>query len=316
MGSLPAGTRLPPGPPPAPATAASGALEASGAELVVHLAAQALVLPSYADPLGTFATNVMGTANLLDAVRAATSVRACVVVTSDKCYALGPAAHVESDHLGGEDPYSASKAAAELAAHAFRASFAPANGAVATVRAGNIVGGGDDAPDRIVPDWARALRAGVPLHLRPPGAIRPWQHVLEAVAGYLRLAAALLEDGAAFAEAWNFGPPAAAAATVGEFAALLVEACRARGLAVPTPTTLGRPGPFERSVLTLDSAKAARRLGWRQVLDLAATAEWTVEWYAASLGRGFDPLAVTRTQIDRYLALEPGRAAASTGGQP
>lgn len=293
------------------------ALEASGAEVVVHLAAQALVLPSYADPLATFATNVTGTANLLDAVRATPSVRACLVVTSDKCYALSPAAHTEEDPLGGEDPYSASKAAAELVTHAFRASFAPASGAVATARAGNIVGGGDVAADRIVPDWARSLRAGLPLTLRHPEAVRPWQHVLDAAAGYLRLLAALLEQRAAFAEAWNFGPPATAAATVGEFAALLVEACRARGLDVPAPTAASpRKGPFERAVLTLDSTKAVRRLGWQPVLDLPATAAWTVEWYAASLRGGFDPVAATRSQVDRYVALERSRAGAPAGDRP
>jgi CDP-glucose 4,6-dehydratase len=279
------------------------ALLASGAELVVHLAAQALVLPSYEDPLGTFATNVMGTANLLEAVRSAPTVRACVVVTSDKCYALSSSAHLESDPLGGEDPYSASKAAAELVTHAYRSSFKPAKGAVATTRAGNILGGGDEASGRLVPDWARALRSRRTLELRHPNAVRPWQHVLDATAGYVRLAAALLEEGVGFAEAWNFGPPAEAAVTVGELAHMLAEAGRARGLAT-TVTLNGDTGPFERALLSLDSAKATRRLGWQQVLDLDQTVEWTVEWYGASLKAGFDANAVTKTQVERYLDAE------------
>ena len=170
----------------------SRALAESRASVVVHLAAQALVLPSYDDPVGTFETNVVGTANLLDAVRAAPEVAACLVVTSDKCYALGPTAHLETDPLGGDDPYSASKAATEHVAQAFRASFAPAHGALATARAGNVVGGGDAAPERIVPDLVRAWRRGGPLVLRRPSAVRPWQHVLDALAGYLRCTAALL----------------------------------------------------------------------------------------------------------------------------
>lgn len=281
----------------------TAALRQSRAELVVHLAAQALVLPSYEDPVATFATNVMGTANLLEAIRRVDGVAACVVVTSDKCYATGPAPHRETDPLGGDDPYSASKAGAELVAHAYRASFAPAGGAIATTRAGNIVGGGDASAHRIVPDWARALEAKTPLELRHPEAVRPWQHVLDAVAGYVRLGAALLAEGTAVAEAWNFGPPASAAATVGEFVGLLDEACRARGIEVPDPA-IGPPGPPERSILTLDSEKAASRLAWRQVLDLAATSAWTVDWYAGRLEEGFDPSRSTRAQIGRYLELE------------
>lgn len=293
------------------------ALRESRAEIVVHLAAQALVLPSYDDPVATFATNVMGTAHLLEAVRQVGGVAACVVVTSDKCYATGPAAHVETDPLGGDDPYSASKAGAELVAQAYRASFAPAGGAIATTRAGNIVGGGDASAHRIVPDWARALEAGTPLELRHPEAVRPWQHVLDAVTGYVRLGAALLAEGTAVAEAWNFGPPASAAATVGRFVGLLGDECRARHIEVPEPVS-GPPGPPERSVLTLDSEKAERRLAWRQVLDLASTSAWTVEWYAGRLEDGFDPVEATRAQIGRYLELEAAGAptAAASSAPP
>lgn len=292
------------------AAALAAALRESRATVVLHLAAQALVLPSYEDPVGTFATNVLGTANLLEAVRGAPEVAACLVVTSDKCYALGPSAHREGDPLGGDDPYSASKAAAEHVAHAYRASFGPAGGALATARAGNVVGGGDAAAERIVPDFARAWSRGRPLVLRRPGAVRPWQHVLDALAGYLRLTAALLA-GEPVAEAWNFGPPEDAAATVGEFVALLTAAGRSRGRPVPDPVH-GPPGPPERGVLLLDSAKARERLGWQPVLDLAATAEWTVDWYAGSFGGGFDPSAATRAQIGRYLALERAVSTAGT----
>ncbi len=292
--------------------ALAGALHQSGASVVLHLAAQALVLPSYDDPLGTFETNVTGTVRLLEAVRSAPQVAACLVVTSDKCYAVGPAAHTEGDPLGGEDPYSASKAATELVAHAWRASFAPAGGALATARAGNVVGGGDAAPERIVPDLARALRAGSPLVLRRPDAVRPWQHVLDAVAGYLRLTVALLE-GDPVAEAWNFGPEPGAAASVGEFVDLLAAACRRAGRAAPD-IVAGPPGPPERHLLLLDSTKARHRLGWRPVLDLEATAEWTIEWYLAARDGAAGTRALTRSQIERYLALE--HDGAGTTGLP
>jgi len=280
------------------------ALFESRAEVVLHLAAQALVLPSYEDPVGTFATNVMGTAHLLEAVRHLDTVRACVVVTSDKCYATGPGAHLETDPLGGSDPYSASKAAAELVTQAYRSSFAPAGGALATARAGNILGGGDVSIHRIVPDWARALEASKPLHLRRPDAVRPWQHVLDAAGGYLRLGAALLDDGPGFAGAWNFGPSSFAPASVGELVGHLFEAARHLGLDPKEPISDPVGSPPERSVLTLDSRKAEQRLAWRQALDLAAAARWTVEWYATCLGGDLGPTEVTAVQIEHYLELE------------
>lgn len=274
-------------------------------EIVFHLAAQALVLPSYDDPIDTFQTNVIGTARVLEAVRHQPSVRSCVVVTSDKCYATADGAHTESDALGGDDPYSASKAAAEIVTHAYRCSFLGGSGlGVATTRAGNIVGGGDWADHRIVPDCARAVRAGEAVVLRRPDAIRPWQHVLDAVSGYLRLGDALLLAPARFSQAWNFGPPADAAATVGEFVASLVEKWRARGGAVLDPVLEQAQVP-ERGVLTLDSSKAHAMLGWRPRLDLEATIAWTVEWYAEAISAPrFDAAAATTAQIDRFLSLD------------
>jgi CDP-glucose 4,6-dehydratase len=172
-------------------------------EVVFHLAAQPLVRASYADPTGTFATNVMGTAHLLDALRQQSGVRAIVAVTSDKCYRdLGPPCR-ETDALGGHDPYSASKAGAEIVAASYAASYGLP---LATARAGNVIGGGDISTDRLVPDLLRAIDTGAPVHLRHPEAVRPWQHVMEPLAGYLRLAERLMADPAGFAGAWNFGP--------------------------------------------------------------------------------------------------------------
>lgn len=271
-------------------------------EFVFHLAAQALVLPSYDDPVHTFATNVMGTVTLLDALRHQPSVRSCVVVTSDKCYATANAAHLESDPLGGDDPYSASKAAAEIVTHAFRSSFlAHGSLAVATARAGNIVGGGDWAENRVVPDCVRAIRDGVPVQLRRPDAVRPWQHVLDAVAGYVRLGDALVRDKATFAHAWNFGPSADAEITVGELVTTMLRTWRARGVEIHEPT-LTTAIEAERTTLILDSTKAHRVLGWQPLLTLDTAIEWTVEWYSAAISpTPLDARAVTARQISDFL---------------
>ncbi len=275
-------------------------------EVVFHLAAQALVLPSYSDPVATFDTNVMGTVHVLDAVRRVGSVASCVVVTSDKCYATRDGAHLEADHLGGDDPYSASKGAAELVAHAYRASFFGGGPALATARAGNIVGGGDFAPGRIVPDCVRALDTGMPLDLRRPDAVRPWQHVLDVVAGYLLLGAHLADESHAAAEAWNFGPDPRSVATVGQLVAL-VEASWSElggGGLVELRLPVGNRAP-ERAVLTLDSTKAQARLGWTPRLDLTDAVRWTVEWYhAARRATGFCAARALERQIDCYL--DPG----------
>lgn len=266
-------------------------------EVVLHLAAQAFVRRSYRDPVGTFDSNVMGTLNVLDAARLAGSVRAVVVVTSDKVYenAGGDRAFREHDPLGGEDPYSASKAAAEIAVRSWRLAYhGDADPAVATARAGNVIGGGDAGEDRLVPDAIRSLRAGLPLRLRYPEATRPWQFVLEPLLGYLLLAEALLEAPAKTPPTVNFGP-VEPGARVGALVDLLFELCGSGSWEV-------EPGPHppEAPTLRIDPSLAADALGWRPVLSLAEAVDLTVEWHRAE-DAGADMRAVTLAQIECYL---------------
>lgn len=276
-------------------------------EVVFHLAAQSLVRESYVDPLATFATNVMGTAHVLEAARGIPGVRAIVVVTTDKVYANREEQHAygERDPLGGHDPYSASKAAAEIVAASFRSSFFSghdAHGArVATARAGNVIGGGDWAKDRLVPDALRCFALGEPLRLRFPEAVRPWQHVLEPLSGYLRLAEALLDPGGAgFAAAWNFGPAERDMASVGSVAATIA-ALWGDGATVEVSN---EAHPHEAGLLMLDSRRAHEALAWqpRWSLEqaLARTVAWQRDWHA-----GADMLETTRAQIDAYLSTKP-----------
>ena len=276
------------------------AVESSQPEIVFHLAAQSLVRPSYEDPVGTYATNVMGTVHLLEAVRRARSVRAVVNVTSDKCYEnleTGQA-YRENDPMGGRDPYSSSKGCAELVTAAYRASFFAGGAALASARAGNVIGGGDWAPDRIVPDIVRAAVAGVPVRVRNPNAIRPWQHVLEPLSGYLLLAERLVQEPSAFSEGWNFGPEDDDAVNVGTIVRELI------GLWGPPAAWVADPGPHvhEAHYLKLDSSKARAQLQWRPRLGLARALQWTAEWYKAHAG-GEDAAALTRAQIERYMEL-------------
>lgn len=267
--------------------------------VVLHLAAQALVRVSYADPAGTFATNVGGTVNLLTALRGAPELEAVVVATTDKVYANDEAGRpfVETDALGGHDPYSASKACCEIAVASLRDSLFVGGPRIATARAGNVIGGGDWSADRIVPDMVRAAARGDALELRSPDAVRPWQHVLEPLAGYLAFAEALA-TGRTAETALNFGPDPEAFARVRE----LVDAMRdGLGLAQGWRPQPGEH-PREAGLLTLDSTRARDTLGWRPLLDFRSAAEWTARWYA-DWRAGADARALCLAQIAAYEAL-------------
>jgi CDP-glucose 4,6-dehydratase len=247
--------------------------------VIFHLAAQPLVLRAYAQPHETFETNVMGTVNVLEAARACTSVRAVVIVTSDKCYQNheGGLPFRETDAMGGHDPYSASKGCAELVTASYRDSFFTDGAAVASARAGNVIGGGDWAADRIVPDSVRALAAGEPIVVRNPDAVRPWQHVLEPLAGYLWLGARMLREGRGYEGAWNFGPTDDA----GDRPVRWVVERFLGEWGTGSWTTAGVTGPklHEAHRLSLDSAKAREQLGWAPVWDAQTAVRHTASWY-------------------------------------
>lgn len=269
---------------------------------VFHLAAQPLVRRSYADPLETFSTNLMGTCNLLEASRHVRGIESVVVVATDKCYRnrAWDWGYRESDELGGYDPYSGSKAAAEIAVESFRHSFYAAAGiGLASARSGNVVGGGDFAADRLVPDIVRAWRNDDEILLRFPHATRPWQHVLDCLAGYLRLAEALTGDRSSYAQAFNFGPDSTREASV-----LTVLDALADTLPVRKRIN-DAPQPHEASRLALDTSLARQRLGWRPRLDLAQTLDWTGTWYARYLG-GEDARELALGQVADYEHMEPG----------
>lgn len=247
-------------------------------EIVFHLAAQALVRRSYQNPVETFATNVMGTAHLLESCFATSSVRAIVVVTSDKCYAPSSSAwgYRECDPLGGHDPYSASKACEEWVATAWQKSFGGKADAplIATTRAGNVIGGGDWAEDRLIPDLVRARHARQSAHIRNPNAVRPWQHVLEPLAGYLQLGERLLTGDDKYACAWNFGPEIGAMRPVADLCAAL---CPALGLDWQIDTTTEHP--HEAEFLRLDSSRARQLLDWQPRWSFDETMLLTGQWY-------------------------------------
>lgn len=291
------------------------AMEEAKPEIVFHLAAQPLVRESYCEPLATLSVNVIGTAHVLEAVRTCPTVRAVVNVTSDKCYEnkewLWP--YRESDPLGGYDPYSASKACAELVSSAYRQSFYNTGPALATVRSGNVIGGGDWAKDRLVPDLVRAIQENRPLSLRKPVSVRPWQHVLEPLSGYLQVAERLCgPNGKSYAEAWNFGPDSSGAVTVGVLAREISNYWNGLNEAEV-------PGSFdfdinnanrlhEAGYLTLDCAKARFRLGWTPKLTIRETVRWTVDWYRAQ-AQGANIRELTLSQIIRYEGLMKTAAA-------
>ncbi len=252
-------------------------------DIVLHLAAQALVRYSYVHPLETYETNVMGTAHVLEAARTIPSVRSIVVVTSDKCYENREweRGYVETDAMGGHDPYSSSKGCSELVAAAYRNSFFSGDDSVtalASARAGNVIGGGDWALDRIVPDAMRAFMKGEPLKLRHPQAVRPWQHVLEPLHGYLMLAERLYNDGRAFAEGWNFGPHDESSQSVGWIVSQM-EKIWGGGVCSEVSPDAHAEKFHEATLLRLDCTKAAQQLDWHPKLTMDKTLEWTVEWY-------------------------------------
>ncbi len=271
-------------------------------EIVFHLAAQAFVRRSYRMPIETISTNVMGTANLLEAARGTPSVRAIVDVTTDKVYEerAGLAGFREDDSLGGHDPYSASKACAELIASSYRRSFyARENGPqLATARSGNVLGGGDWGEDRLVPGFVRSLAEDRPLVLRRPQAVRPWQHVLEPLAGYLMLGQRLLEDGSAFAEAWNFGPPEASHETVEQLSGRLIDAWGGGRAGIDESAD---PHLYETRYLALDWEKAEKRLGWSPKMALDETIRLTADWYQAYRADPTTAAELTEKQIDEYM---------------
>jgi CDP-glucose 4,6-dehydratase len=279
--------------------AVGAALHESGAEIVFHLAAQSLVRASYLDPAGTYATNVMGTVHVLEAIRTAGSVRAAVIVTSDKCYENRewPWPYREADRLGGRDPYSNSKACAELVTSAYRSSFFSGGGAakVATVRAGNVIGGGDWAKDRLVPDLLRAFAAGEQAVIRNPEAVRPWQHVLEPLHGYILLAEALLSR-SALADSWNFGPHDADVREVRWVADHLAS----RWGDGASWTADAGTHPHEARTLRLDSSRARAELGWVPRLSLETALDWVIEWQRAWLGAPGEAREITLRQMARY----------------
>ena len=279
--------------------AVARAFRAAQPEIVFHLAAQALVRRSYDEPKATFDTNVGGSVNILEAVRATPSVRALIYVTSDKCYRNREWTwgYREVDELGGRDPYSASKAAAEVVLSAYRDSFFSASDApaVASVRAGNVLGGGDWADDRIVPDCIRALRDGRAIAIRNPASTRPWQHVLEPLSGYMLLVERLWDAPRAFDGAWNFGPDAESCKDVGTLADFVVKHWGAGEAAYRPPND----APHEAGFLHLNTDKARHQLGWKPRWDLEDTIAMTVGWYRDVL-RGGDAEAITRAQIKSY----------------
>lgn len=274
------------------------ALARARPELIFHLAAQPLVRRSYECPVETFATNVLGTAHVLEAARRCGTTPCVVVVTSDKCYENREqeSGYRENDAMGGHDPYSASKGCTELVAAAYQRSFGNETWRVATARAGNVIGGGDWAADRLVPDFVRSLLAGEPCLVRRPSAVRPWQHVLEPLAGYLILGERLCRGDAAFASGWNFGPAPQDACSVRELARLIVANWpKAKILEAAQET-----GPHEARLLRLDSTKAAENLGWQPLLSTPERVAWTTAFYRAWQEQPAAAWSMALRQINDY----------------
>lgn len=274
----------------------AGSLKNSRPDVVFHLAAQPLVLRSYENPRETYETNVMGTLNLLEAVRATPTVKAVVVVTSDKAYENieeDSKAYVESDPMGGYDPYSSSKGCAEILTASYRRSFFESGALVASVRAGNVIGGGDWAGNRLIPDFARAYKNREKVVIRNMGAVRPWQHVLEPLSGYLMLAERLLGGDRSFAKAWNFGPTRENCVPVGE----ILQIAKEKWCGFDFETT--EATRHEAKFLMLDSTLARRELSWLPHLDVKEAVTWTLDWYRSFID---SDQVLTETQITNYFS--------------
>ena len=273
------------------------AMKSANPSLVIHMAAQSLVLKSYESPIETFNTNIIGTVNVLEASSYCKSVKAIINVTSDKCYENleKVTAYNESDNLGGHDPYSSSKACSELISAAYRNSFLKDSGInLATVRAGNVIGGGDWAKDRLIPDFFRALNKKELLQLRYPKAIRPWQHVLEPISGYLMLAQKLLEGNAQYSDAWNFGPDEKNMSSVSDIIDYL-----STKIKHIEKNNFNKSQLHETNLLKIDSSKARSKLGWSNKWNLKMTLDKTIQWYQA-WQKHEDLITLTISQIDEY----------------
>jgi len=276
-------------------------LDATQPEFLIHLAAQPLVRKSYLDPLGTFQDNIMGTATVLQAARDVSSLRTLIIVTSDKVYSNNESgkAFVEDDRLGGDDPYSASKAATEIIARAMEKSFFQSPGApqVHTVRAGNVIGGGDWATDRLLPDAARAFASGKQLVIRSPHSIRPWQHVLDPLAGYLKLCENAAENKQPTFQAWNFGPSADAAKSVEQ---VVTKFCSTWGDNAVWAVEDADPLRKESHLLSVDSSRASRELGWQPRWGVDEAVKRTALWYNR-LACGAEPAALVESDIQDFM---------------
>lgn len=275
-------------------------------QVIFHLAAQPLVRSSYEDPYGTFQTNVMGTLCLLEASLKSQALGAIVNITTDKCYENmeWEWGYRETDRLGGHDPYSASKACAELVSQSFRKSYLEGNGATAklvTARAGNVIGGGDWSQDRLIPDMVKSYRDSKTVLLRNPGAVRPWQHVLEPICGYLQLAQFICESDGDLYPSWNFGPESQEVSSVGDVASIFMAAL---GHDNPYELDIGS-NPHEANLLLLDISRAKSVLGWKPAMSTELAIQKTAEWYKAWMG-GEDMHRCTIEQINSYLNLIPG----------
>lgn len=284
--------------------AVQACVEETRPNVVFHMAAQSLVRPSYIDPVGTYATNIMGTVHVLEAIRQVGATEALVVVTSDKCYENREWrwAYREDEAMGGYDPYSSSKGCSELVASAYRRSFfTPSEGRpkpcmIGSGRAGNVIGGGDWSTDRLIPDMIRSLSDGVSVEIRSPSAVRPWQHVLEPLSGYIKLAESLVsEKGGSYAEGWNFGPAEDDCKPVSY---LVQYMAKAWGDGASWHLSDSQQ-PHEANFLKVDSSKSRARLNWNRRMSLDRALDWTIEWYRRQRS-GEKPARLILEQIERY----------------